>query len=56
MGQLGERYIVVSEPDNVDRWGVAVSVEPIEEPLIKDSEACKLYNLVKTSGGSPINM
>ena len=47
MGQLGERYIVVTEPKNVDKWGVMVKVDKVEEPLFGDFTNMKLLNTIK---------
>ena len=47
MGQSGERYIVVTEPENVDKWGVMVKADKVEEPPFEDSADMKLLNTIK---------
>ena len=32
MGQLEEHYIVVNKPENVDKWGMIVTMKKVEEP------------------------
>ena len=41
MGQSRERYIVVIEPENVDKGGVMVNADKVEEPLFVDSADMK---------------
>ena len=45
MGQLGECYIVIMKPKNVDKWGIIVKRKKVEEPPFED--AIKLLNTVK---------
>ena len=47
MGQLGECYIVVTKLENVDKWGVMVKVDKVEEPSFVDSADMKLLNPIK---------
>ena len=47
MGQSGECYIVVTEPKNVDKWGVMVKVDKVKEPPFGDSTDMKLLNNIK---------
>ena len=47
MGQLGECYIVVIEPKNVDKWGVMVKTDKVEEPPFVDYANLKLLNTIK---------
>ena len=47
MGQSGERYIVITKPENVDKWGVMVKVNKVKEPPFKDSLDMKLLNIIK---------
>ena len=35
MGQGGERYMVASEPKNVDKWGQPVKLAKEEEPPLR---------------------
>ena len=49
MGQSGERYIVVTEPENVDRWGVMVKADKVKEPPFVDSADMKLLNTSKSN-------
>ena len=47
MGQSGEHYIVVTELENVDKWGVMVKVDKVEEPPFGDSTDMNLLNTIK---------
>ena len=47
MGQSRERYIVVTEPENVDKWGVMVKADKVKEPPFGDSADMKLLNTIK---------
>ena len=47
MGQTRERYIVVIEPENVDKWGVMVKADKVKEPPFMDSANMKLLNTIK---------
>ena len=47
MAQSGERYIVVTEPENVDKWGVIVKANKVKEPPFVDSANMKLLNAIK---------
>ena len=47
MGQSRECYIVVTEPKNVDKWGVMVKADKVEEPSFVDSANMKLLNTIK---------
>ena len=48
MGQGGERYIVMNDPENVDKWGQKVKVDKEEEPPYEDFETLKLLNAIKS--------
>ena len=47
MGQGGERYMVTSDPENVDKWGQPTKVARKEGPPYEDSEDLKLLNAMK---------
>ena len=47
MGQSGECYIVIAEPENVDKCGVIVKVDKVKEPPFVDSPDMKLLNTIK---------
>ena len=47
MGQSGERYIVVTELENIDKWGGMVKVDKVEDPPFGDSTDMKLLNTIK---------
>ena len=47
MRQSREHYIVIIELENVDKWGVIVKMDKVEEPQIGDFEAIKLLNTIK---------
>ena len=47
MGQSGKHYIVVTEKENVDKWGVMVKADKVEEPPFGDSADMKLLNTIK---------
>ena len=47
MGEPRECYIVVNKPQNVDKWGVIVKADKVEEPPIGDSSDMKLLNTIK---------
>ena len=47
MGQSGERYVMVFELENVDKWGVIVKADKVEEPLFVDSVDLKMLNTIK---------
>ena len=47
MGESGEHYIVISKPENVDKWGVIVRVDKVKEPPFVDSADMKLLNTIK---------
>ena len=47
MGQSREHYVVVIEPENIDKWGVIVKADKVEEPLFVDSTDMKLLNIIK---------
>ena len=47
MGQSAECYKVIMEPKNVDKWGVIVKIDKVEEPLFGDSTTMKLLNTIK---------
>ena len=48
MGQEGVRYIVVKDPECVDKWGQLVMSIKEEEPPYVDSDELKLLSQVKT--------
>ena len=43
----GNGYIVVTEPENVDKWGVMVKTDKVKEPPFVDSADMKLLNTIK---------
>ena len=47
MEQLGEHYIVVNIPKNMDKWGRIVKIEKVEEPFFRYSKNMKLLNFIK---------
>ena len=47
MGQGVERYMVTSEPKNVDKWGQLVKVAKEEEPPYEDLKELRLLNVMK---------
>ena len=47
MGHLGEHYIVITKLKNIDKWGVIVKVDKVEEPPFVDSAYMKLLNTIK---------
>ena len=38
---------MVTEPENIDKWGVMVKVDKVEEPQFVDSADMKLLNTIK---------
>ena len=47
MGQGGERYMVTSDWENVDKWGKMVKVAKKEGPPYENLEELKLLNAMK---------
>ena len=47
MGQSREHYIVVTKPENVDKWGVMVKTDKVKEPPFVDSVDMKLLTTIK---------
>ena len=47
MGESGERYVVTSDPENVDKWGQPMKVAKKEGPSYEDFETLKLLNAMK---------
>ena len=47
MGQGGERYIVMSDVENVDKWGQPMKVAKKEGPPNEASKELKILNVMK---------
>ena len=47
MGQSREHYIVITDPENIDKWRVIMKANKVKEPPFVDSADMKLLNTIK---------